>query len=177
MRSIGKEDIRVSVYSVAVNKEGTVLLVGNTSNEEKVMLFDLASGVKLRSFGRNGASPGQLEFVVGLRFTPDGSHIMIAEANNSRLSLFTVDGKFVRCIDGVGTPYDVDFATNGDIIVADYKPDNNRVIVLSRDGDTLLKSFGGEDSDFEFSRPSALSVHCGMLYVLDGDSRRVKIFS
>lgn len=38
------------------------------------------------------AYTGQVSGVLGLRFTPDGAHVLAAETDNGRLSLFTTAG-------------------------------------------------------------------------------------
>lgn len=156
------------------------------SGHTDINLFDMTSGSFIRSFGEEGEAEGQLYGVSGLRFTPDGTHILVAESDNRRLSLFTLTGAFVRCI-GVGTlgeASDVEFASNGDIIVADRS--NHRICVFSPDGSELIRTFGSEgDGDGEFEHPNRLGVHGDQLYVMDeslsesdlGYAGRVQVFT
>jgi glucose/arabinose dehydrogenase len=47
-------------------------------------------------FGRSGAADGQLQRPRGLRFTTDGSGLVVADGDNGRVTLFRVeDGLFV----------------------------------------------------------------------------------
>lgn len=113
----------------------------------------------------------------GVRFTPDGAHLLFAERNAKRVSLFTSAGAFVRCI-GVGKlsqPCEVELTPSGDILVADCG--RHRVFVYSPDGATVLRAFGGEGvSDGKFKLPVAMAMHGDALYVLDCDSPRVQVF-
>lgn len=142
-----------------------------------VLLFDVASGDLIHSFGVEGYEEGQLRGNAGLRLTPDGAHVLLAEYSNNRLSLFTVQGEFVRCI-GVGVlncPVDVEFTSSGDILVSDYG--NRRICVFSPEGD-LLRAFGSVGSEAgQFTGPAALAMHGDELYVLDEGSARVQVFS
>lgn len=172
VRTIGAGVIDGWVIGIAASAD--MIAVGTYSG--KVFKFDMASGVLIRSFGTLGSAEGQLKHPVGLRFTPDGRDFLIAEAGNSRLSMFTLSGAFVHCI-GVGalnSPFDVDFAANGDILVAD----KHGMCVLSFDGSTLLRSFGPKgEAPGKLSNACAVAVCCDKLFVLDSDTARVQVFN
>lgn len=174
MRVIGAGVIDGYVYSIATS---AAIIAVSAHGPKGVWMFDVTSGDLIRSFGELGPAEGQLTGNDGLRFTPDGGHILIAEERNHRLSLFTVTGDFVRCI-GVGMlryPVDVEFTPAGDILVADSH--NHRVCALSPDGSTLLRSFGSEgDAPGKFRFPTALTIHGDKLFVLDWGSARVQVF-
>jgi DNA-binding beta-propeller fold protein YncE len=142
-----------------------------------IQLLSYASGALIRSIGSNGSGPGQIgHSCQGLRFTPDGQFIVAAEYGNSRLSVFRVsDGGFVKHI-GAGVvadgPKDVQFAPNGELLVADCS--NHRVCVFSADGGTLLRAWGTRGSDDGlFHCPTALVLVDSKLFVLDA---RVEVF-
>lgn len=141
-------------------------------------MFDVSTGRLIRSFGEVGPAVGQLSGCFGVRFSQDGGHILIAESENKRLSKFTLAGDFTRCI-GVGTltgPFDVDFAPNGDIIVADFN--SHLLFAFAPDGSSLLYTCGGEgDAPRKFRKPVALAMQGGKIYVLDNASARVQVFS
>ena len=90
--------------------------------------------------------------------------------------MFTVDGVFVKHV-GVGVlsgNCDVDFTTDGRIIVADEH--NHRVCIFAADG-VMTSSWGTEGtSDGQFKYPTALAVSGGKLLVLDEGSSRVQVF-
>lgn len=175
-RTIGNWVIHGDVVSLAAH--GDVMVV-NVFGLVRVWLYQLSSGDLIRSFAESGSAEGQLTGNIGVRFTPDGNHILIVEEDNGRLSLFTLTGAFVRCI-GVGTlltPSDVDLALNGDILVADGG--NCRVCVFSPDG-ALLRTFGCEGTGpGQVEAPSALQVYDGQVYALLADLGvpRLQVFS
>lgn len=176
VRTIGEGVIPSFVSSVAAS--GDVIAVGCDSDTALVFLLHASSGDFIRSFGAKGRSEGELWDVTSIRFTPDGGHLLIAEFDNNRLSLLRINGEFARCI-GVGTlmyPQDAAFARNGDILVVDRG--HSRVCVYSSDGSTTLHCFGAWGSgEGQFRFPTSLAVHSDTLYVLEGDSARVQVFS
>lgn len=88
-------------FGLAVNPN-TLVVVARRPGDQ-VLLFDLDSGAHIRTFGKWGTREGELQCFEGVRFTPDGGHILIACTNAQCLSsgLFTLAGEFVRRI-GVG---------------------------------------------------------------------------
>ena len=91
------------------------------------LLFDCrrySDGALVRSFAAAGARTGRIGgHCEGIRFSPDGAHIIVAEHYNYRLSMFNVNGEFVKL---VGVNYvgngqkDVDFSVDGLLRVCDY---------------------------------------------------------
>ena len=128
-----------------------------------IEIHSLATGELIRRFGSRGDCPGQIGIcVTGIRFTPDGSCLLVAEHFSRRLSLFTVDGVFMKHF-GAGTGIlgirwnDVLFGACGEILVADR--DNDRIFVFSPDDHILIKTWGSKGTaagEFEF--PKALAV-------------------
>lgn len=174
MRTIS-EGLDAGVITLSIAASSDTIAVGTTDYTARVMLFDLLSGSLLRCFGVSGSDEGQLEECYGLRFTPDGLHILLADNVGNRLSLFTLTGDFVRCIgaDILDSPNEVEFTTNGDIIVAEFTI--HRISVFSPDGSTRLRRFdGGEQAPLQY--PTALAMHGNVLYVLNQNSNCVHVF-
>jgi DNA-binding beta-propeller fold protein YncE len=159
--------------SIAVH--GDMVAVG--TYDGPIEIHSLATGEVIRRFGSRGDGPGQIGgFATGIRFTPGGLSLLAAEYINRRLSLFTVDGVFIKHIgarvlsDGLK---DVSFGTGGEIIVADST--NHRICVFSPDGDTLIKTWGSYRTAVrQFDFPKALAVSGSYLYVMD--KTRVQVF-
>ena len=167
-------------YTVALSAAGDTMAVGNCrGSANAIEVYERATGKLIISMGPSGSEPGHIgSQCEGLRFTPDGLHILACEHYNRRLSLFTLEGKFVRHIGDklVSNGYkDVDFTAAGEIILADYN--NNRVCVFSADGSELLRAWGSSGTgNGEFNCPTALSVRGSRLYVLDRNNPRVQVF-
>ena len=85
-------------YSVATN--GELIVVGKYTSGagNKVVVFRYGSGEKVREFAADGPRAGEVDFACGIRFTPDNRHIIVVEWDNKRLSMFTVEGAFVKHI-------------------------------------------------------------------------------
>lgn len=170
VRMIGEGLIGKEVWGVAANADFIA-----ATTEVKVFVFRTDNGDLIRSLG----GEGQLSGCNGIRFTPSGRHIVVAESINDRLSEFDVDtGEPVRHFgfgDSRGHPYDVEFSSNGEIVVSEQTKTSCSICVFSSDG-SCLRSFGGSGSSpgmFKF--PIALAVHGDKLFVLDGT--RVHVFN
>lgn len=90
----------------------------------QVMLLDYDSGAVVRTFGASGQGVGQLCKCLGMRFTPDGQHLVVAsghEQGTFRLSQWSVEGDFVREAGRGALQWasDVEMASNGDWITYD----------------------------------------------------------
>jgi 6-phosphogluconolactonase (cycloisomerase 2 family) len=162
----------------AIALHGDTLAVGTVRCT--IELLSYASGALIRSIGSRGSGPGRIGGnCQGLRFTPDGQFIVAAECFNERLSMFRVsDGGFVKHI-GVGVVddgfKDVQFAPNGELLVADYG--NHRVCVFDVDGDTLLRTWGTRGAaDGQLEWPTALALVNSKLFLLVCNSGRVQVF-
>ena len=160
---------------IAIAVHGDMVAVGTYDGPIEIHL--LATGELIRHFGSDGDRPGEIgNWATGIRFTSDGKCLLVAERDNYRLSLFTVDGVFVKHI-GAGilsvSFNDVSFDAGDEIIVADSG--NNRICVFSPDGDTLIKTWGSQGTAAgTFEYPRALAVSGSYLYVLD--KTRVQVF-
>lgn len=177
MRSIGTGSIEGLVAGLAVSRDGATLAVSSSDASTHIHLLDLESGLYIRGFGSDGKSIGQLSDPTGLRFTQDGTQLLIANLGGRHVAVFSVLGQFI-CTIGSGvlvSVWDLDFAPNGDILVADT--DKQRICVFSPDGSTLLRKFGSQgEGPGLFRDPVSLAIHDGKLYVLDLNSRRVQCF-
>ncbi len=157
---------------------GGTLAVGTFS--ATIELLSYASGALIRSIGSKGSGPGEIgDACEGLCFTPDGQFIVAAEYKNKRLSMFRVsDGGFVKHI-GAGVVADgykdVQYAPNGELLVADFG--KHRMCVFSADGDRLLHTWGTQGTaDGQLNAPIALALVDSKLFVLDHESARVQVF-
>lgn len=120
---------------------------------------------------------GQLRTCYGLRFTLDGLQLIAVDHDGSRVSVYTTGGAFVKTLGApeLCNPSDVELCGDSCIAVADRG--NHCVRILSMDTGECVRSFGAKGKESgEFSAPTALATHGGVLYVLDRDSGRVQAF-
>ncbi len=124
----------------------------------RVSVFNRGDGALLRRFGSYGGGDGQLNHPYGLCFMSGHRHVAVADTKNSRVSVFSVDGEFVRHV-GVRElrfPHGVACSAFDELIVADYG--NKRVVVFSASGDMLVTMAG----DF-----IGVAVHGGTIFAQD----------
>lgn len=157
LRRIGEAEITHPIVGVATN--GAVVAVGKGKEQSgpQILMFDLATGAHIRSFAGRGSANGEVHSCVGLRFTPDGAHLAVSEFRNDRISIFTIAGVFVRCITHpcIRAPEDVDFALNGDMLIAAHG--SNSIVVLSPNGSVVLNEIKSVEGQFSLRMPMSLA--------------------
>jgi DNA-binding beta-propeller fold protein YncE len=134
-------------------------------NAHRISVFRRGDGALLRRFGSLGRGDGQLDIPQGLCFMSGHRHVAVAEFGNDRVSVFSVEGEFVRHV-GVGKlrcPVGVACSAFDELVVADYGSD--RVVVLSASGD-MLHALG--DGVF-----TGIAIHGGTVFAQTGDDKCV----
>ena len=88
-----------------------------------------------------GKLDGQLSYPRGLCLMSDGRHVAVADTENGRVSIFSVDGEFIRHV-GVGVlrgPRSIACSTVDELVVV-ADSDNSRVAVFSASRDLIATS-------------------------------------
>lgn len=163
-----------SLRGIAVSREFIAVTVNGSGYQ--LFLHDLKSGALVRSFPKQGTSPGQLDCCVSARFSPNGALLAISEYALSRVSVFTVNGDFVTFIH-VSKPRDAEFCTTGDLLIGCdkgilvYKPDVG--------GGTYSFAYSLDLGSSGVVSVEAMSYHptSRRLYVLDHHLSNVCMFS
>jgi DNA-binding beta-propeller fold protein YncE len=127
-------------YSVGVCVNADVVVVSEV-DVHRISVFSRLDGALVRQFGSEGSDNGQLCRPHGLCFVSRERHVAVADWGNARVSVFSVDGEFVRHV-GVGaldSPHSVACSAFDELVVADTG--NGRVVVFSDVGE-LLMTFG-----------------------------------
>ncbi len=117
-----------------------------------------ATGEWIQSWGALGREPGQFQLPHGIAIHADGT-VFVADRENSRLQLFTLDGKYLDEWRDVARPCQVSFDRAGLVYVAElgYRagmwpgtspptPDatGGRVSIWTRQGELVARWGGGE---------------------------------
>lgn len=156
------EDKSKGHTAVKFSPEGKILLTIGTPGvagnppealTEPTSIVELPNGDFLISEGHSGAGTDLVPGTV------------------ARISRFTKDGRFIKSFGKYGagpgefrTPHDIALDPQGRLFVADRG--NMRVQILDQEG-----SFIAEWK--QYSRPSSINFHDGMIYVADSESNRV----
>ena len=165
----------IEPHQVAVDKDGNVWVAGKGMQVTKLS----PDGRVLLKLGKPGQGTGQsgldiFDSPTGVAVASNGD-IYISEGhgearpNNSRIMVFTKDGRFIKTFATLGTgdgqlrsPHALAFDSQDRLYVADRG--NSRIAVFDKDGKFLAawKQFG---------RPSGVAVDKNdMLYVIDSQS-------
>jgi DNA-binding beta-propeller fold protein YncE len=135
----------------------------------RLCVFNRHGGALLRQFGRRGSGDGQLMSPRGLCFMSGDRHVAVADYGKSRVSVFSIDGQFIRHV-GVGelkNPDGVACSALDELVVADGG--NRRVVVFSDVGE-LLMAFGD-------GCISGVVVHGSTVFAQDYQSQRCVVWS
>ena len=107
---IAVSDLNEPVNINIMRSEGEVLYLVSCYGTHSVGIYD--EGWKLvRTFGERGQADGQMWNPWGTTITKQG--ILVADTSNSRISLYSTEGKFIKYIltrdDGIGSPMGIIF--------------------------------------------------------------------
>ena len=154
----------------SVATKGNHIAVGTPNHIE---VYDRSSTDLLHTIGK-----GQLGGVLpGVTFY-DKENILVSDANNSNIKMFTIQGQHVRTIDRGSTtfrPYGITISPDGHIYVCNGA--NDCVCVFDVNGKFLF-SFGSHGSGDEFfDRPRDLCFASdGFLYITDVFNSRICVY-
>jgi DNA-binding beta-propeller fold protein YncE len=125
-------------YPSGVCANDDVVVVSEVAAHRRVSVFNRGDGALLRRFGSRGSGDGQLDCPYGLCFMSGERHVAVADCGNYRVSVFSMDGDFVRHV-GVGVlrgPRGVACSAFDELVVADH--DARRVVVFTSSGEASV---------------------------------------
>ena len=152
---------------VAVSSKGNVVVTDSRSN--KVHVFN-SEGRHLNEVG-SGSGAGQLTSPTAVAYA-DAKHILVVD-NYAKVLLFKENGKFIEYFSPVLLRNHGNISVTRDGHVIACKVETNEVTVVSRDGNTLLRSFGAPDCD---SVPWSAVQHQDKFFVCYPHSYCIKVF-
>ena len=159
---------------IAVNCKGQIAVV---DKDKHCILITDKEGNCVRKVGCHGNSnDGQLDCPTDVTYVND-DNILVVDKLNHRIQQFNVQtGNYVKSFGKKGTkdgefrnPVSVCVDEQGRVIVADYN--NNRIQVLSQDGEPLFKF--GESGQW---KPWSCIYHENKYIVCDRDNNCLKVF-
>jgi len=122
-----EEEMIAQVTFFVVDENGTIYALDWKANNIKV--FD-KNGKFVRTIGKQGQGPGEINFPSGLLITPE-NELLVEDAGNRRLAYFTLEGEFLR-----------------NVSVADKTSLTN--LVMDNEGNVLGRQFIIEEGDMSF---------------------------
>lgn len=152
--------------------------------DSQLAVFAFEDGALLRAFGVKGTDASELGACHAVALSPDGRHIVVAESDQHRMSVFTIAGEFVRRLGespAVGLnsrlrwPHSV-LWPRGDVILAVFSRGCTIAEYSAEDG-KLVKQFGKFGmGEREFREPLALAIGAGSsLFVLEANVLKVHV--
>jgi 6-phosphogluconolactonase (cycloisomerase 2 family) len=179
---------------IGIDVNSDVIVAAQAGSHDKIHIYDCASGEPLMKFGRIGPEDGQLDGPHALCISQNGRYVVVAEADNHRVSWFELpcDGcwdraptiRVLRSDDGLpiafNRPMDVCFLDNHLIAVANTGDDE--IVVLSVDFEKrefAVKLRVGQCDGIRFKTPKALAwiQSSRQLLVLSQHSSRVSVLN
>jgi tripartite motif-containing protein 71 len=157
------------------------LFVMSGYNANKLHMYSLIDGTRIRSIGSQGGGKGQFNFDYGgLCTSSDGDSVLVAEYYNDRVQeVRIVDGTWVRFIgEGVlNEPQYVD--CNADVIVVSESGRHSIKVLSWADGSVRARfgSFGSHPGHFSYPRGVRLLANGVEVVVADCDNRRLCVFT
>jgi len=166
---------------LSIDRDGNLLV--SDSHYHCLRVYS-PEGIELKKIGGEaGSKPGQLGYVSDALQDADGFYYIAEFGENSRITKFDPDGKFVKCWSSPGDqPGELSRARalilgpDGNLYVADAC--NHRIQVFTRDGE-LVRCWGTEGRQpGELSYPYDLAFNAaGELYVMEFGNHRVQKFT
>lgn len=141
--------------NVAISGDGSIFVTDGYGNA-RVHKFS-PEGRLLFSWGEPGAGPGQFRVPHGIAIDRQGT-VFVADRENSRIQLFSQEGRFLDEMTGIARPCQVAFDAGGNLFVAELgyragmwpgtappSPDSTggRVSVFDANGGLLARWGGG----------------------------------
>ena len=123
-------------------------------------------------FGSKGKKPGEFVVINDIAVSDKTGAIAVADYSNTRIQLFSADGKFQREVRLDGCPSSVSFTDCGDLLTL-VSGSNNKLRLFSEEGQ-LIKLF----NDKGLTKPQHLSITSdGRLVVTEERNNEVKVLS
>ena len=146
----------------------------------RIQQLNVQTGNFVKSFGKEGSGDGEFENPVCVCITSDGRFIVVADHDNSRIQVFTMDGEPVFKFGDSGPErldHPIDCVCYEEkFFVADMN--NNCVKVFDERGQFLYKFGEKGNGDGQLIQPFGLCIDkYGNLLVCDPGNGRIQQFS
>jgi DNA-binding beta-propeller fold protein YncE len=141
------------------------VIVVSSEAAHRITVFNRSDGSRRCSFGSEGSGIGQVNWPHGLCFMSGDRHVAVTDGGNDRVSVFSVDGAFIRHV-GVGVlvdPVGIACSAYDELVVVDSCTNRANLRLFNAEGETAT-TLGGHD------RHAYVTVHSSKVFC--DDARR-----
>ncbi|MEA2156337.1 MAG: tripartite motif-containing protein 71 [Solirubrobacteraceae bacterium] len=140
----------------------------------RIVVFDRASGLPVRTIASQGSGPGQLLDPSALAIDAAGT-LSVADTGNERIARFGLDGSYLGATTGVGRTRGIAVTPDGSRTYVSGT--NSRVTVYDPAG-AVITEFGGVGTKLgKLAAPAQIALdNAGNLWVADRGNSRVQEF-
>ena len=170
----------IEARGIAMNQRRQIIVSESSSNHISIYTD---KGKKVRTFGKKGSAPGELDSPRGVAITATDD-ILVCDYSNNRIQLFSVGGAIVKSIGSEGNgllqfnkPLGIAVHPHsGKVYVTEE--DNHRVQILTAEL-TFSSCFGSKGTaNGQFMCPCDVAFDStGHVYVADRDNLRIQVFN
>lgn len=123
--------------SLSADANSTVIVLC-AFKKPTVYVIDYSTGEVITSFLTTAA--GDLSSPYILKLSPEGHHVVVADRNHDRLSIFTLNGEFVRVVCQCKIVTDLCFLPHGALVVSSKDSTTGQNHVTIHQGDSIHNS-------------------------------------
>lgn len=131
------------IVHVACNSD--VIVVAQSTLNYVYSVFDMITGAIISSFGECGPEIGQIFRCYDTTLSFDGTKVLVAESGNHRVSMFSLNGTFLRTVGNAKTLGNVSGVVelpDGRVVVSDTG--NRCLVIFQQSGEITVHKLGNE---------------------------------